>query len=772
MQTKKNRDSNHITSNIKNTVQKKEKKSETSKNNPFENALARAEGNPFENALIGPTVQAKLSIGQANDQYEKEADKIADQVVSMPQSQAIQAKCIPYSAQQGSIQKQSLASQITPLSSGFAQKKCAACTEEEQIQGKFVQMFGGNNTASSQLEGQINGSKGGGNPMDAQTLNSMNNSFGTDFSGVRIHTGNTSVQMNQELGAKAFTVGNDIHFNQGEYNPESQQGKRLLAHELVHTVQQGATQTLAKKDKNSTPSTSIQKSTHTSIIQKDGIEDKVLEELDSRGKDKTPANGYDPQTLKHLGKTLSDDRFKSSFGVDGLGTDLIQDIVRDVKKVYDYTKEGQREAVDRIENEMNKQIKKDESNTAMMLALVSAVTAFIPVASAANIAYIERRFQASLPKGVRLKELKILPKYAQTLKDWSADPLRGAISPALTLASKFIPGRDAVKWKEDVGTVNDKLSELSAYTIHALVLRMAQQQPETPNGEAANVSSQELGILRGAIHREVLRLMFAEYFQANFFDNNVQTGIKEYARNEFLKKIIFQGTKVGSNWRGNKIIDQNNKENSSDVADYALRAIGGQSELAKTLKNPFEYAFYALDNRIKAWGLELNITDQYTQSLSTTGVFGQHNWKLPVKVTNINKFRAMLSTSDRRSWLSGGRYTYSPVSGPIKDINDQNPGKSESMLGLPHAYNHPLFDFPKLSVSNISVKTNTKFITSAESGKIKDFTHFWIEFEASGNGRVSMERVTRSTGYGNGIGSISFKKEQSMNGLSKILVTI
>ena len=67
----------------------------------------------------------------------------------------------------------------------------------------------------------------------------MNSAFGADFSKVRIHTGDEAVQMNKELKAQAFTHGNHIYFNQGKYNPNSLQGKHLLAHELTHTIQQG-----------------------------------------------------------------------------------------------------------------------------------------------------------------------------------------------------------------------------------------------------------------------------------------------------------------------------------------------------------------------------------------------------------------------------------------------------------------------------------------------------------------------------------------------------
>ena len=66
----------------------------------------------------------------------------------------------------------------------------------------------------------------------------MNRSFGNDFSDVKIHVDSDAVQMNQNLGAKAFAHGNDIYFNEGKYSPNSSEGKGLLAHELTHTIQQ------------------------------------------------------------------------------------------------------------------------------------------------------------------------------------------------------------------------------------------------------------------------------------------------------------------------------------------------------------------------------------------------------------------------------------------------------------------------------------------------------------------------------------------------------
>lgn len=98
----------------------------------------------------------------------------------------------------------------------------------------------GTEVGTTSIESQLNSSKGGGSPLNGNVQTQMESGFGTDFSNVRVHTDSTAVQMNKNLGAQAFTHGRDIYFNEGKYNPESDSGKHLLAHELTHTVQQGA----------------------------------------------------------------------------------------------------------------------------------------------------------------------------------------------------------------------------------------------------------------------------------------------------------------------------------------------------------------------------------------------------------------------------------------------------------------------------------------------------------------------------------------------------
>jgi hypothetical protein len=114
--------------------------------------------------------------------------------------------------------------------------------KEEETQTKpLIQRKGEPTTQpSSDIQERLNSTKGAGHPLPESTQFFMEDRFGSDFSNVRVHTDDTAVQMSQEIGAQAFTHGRDVYFNAGKYDPGSSQGRNLLAHELTHTVQQGA----------------------------------------------------------------------------------------------------------------------------------------------------------------------------------------------------------------------------------------------------------------------------------------------------------------------------------------------------------------------------------------------------------------------------------------------------------------------------------------------------------------------------------------------------
>jgi hypothetical protein len=100
--------------------------------------------------------------------------------------------------------------------------------------GAVVQRLRGDEDLRSVEEAR----SGGGGPIDGPTRVQMEQSFGTDFSDVRVHTGGAADSSARQLGAHAYTVGSDIVFANGRYEPGTEDGQRTLAHELTHVVQQ------------------------------------------------------------------------------------------------------------------------------------------------------------------------------------------------------------------------------------------------------------------------------------------------------------------------------------------------------------------------------------------------------------------------------------------------------------------------------------------------------------------------------------------------------
>lgn len=164
-----------------------------------------------------PNIQAKLAIGSVNDPLEHEADAVADRVMRMP------APDVGISSDAAGLRR-----------------KCAACEEDEgplQRLAAGPQAAGAGDAAPPIVHDVI---RSGGVPLDPATHDFMQSRFGRDFGDVRIHTGESAARSAEAVGARAYTVGRDVVFGAGQYQPQADSGRRLLAHELVHTVQQDA----------------------------------------------------------------------------------------------------------------------------------------------------------------------------------------------------------------------------------------------------------------------------------------------------------------------------------------------------------------------------------------------------------------------------------------------------------------------------------------------------------------------------------------------------
>jgi hypothetical protein len=104
----------------------------------------------------------------------------------------------------------------------------------------IVQREGEEDLESADVSGVVqDGLAGGGQALDEETKSSMEPHFGVNFDKVRIHTDSRASDSSESMAARAYAVGTDIAFRSGEYNPSNSEGKKLLAHELTHVVQQG-----------------------------------------------------------------------------------------------------------------------------------------------------------------------------------------------------------------------------------------------------------------------------------------------------------------------------------------------------------------------------------------------------------------------------------------------------------------------------------------------------------------------------------------------------
>ncbi|RCJ20451.1 hypothetical protein A6S26_26350 [Nostoc sp. ATCC 43529] len=227
--------------------------------------------------------QTKLTINQPGDMYEQQADTVAHEVVGklgqLENHQSIERQEMP---QEEELQMKPLASSITPVvqreeipeeeeeelqmksldNSTLQRESLPEEEEEEELQMKsldnstlqreslpeeeeelqmkpMVQRRGeAGMAANPDLEASINQARGSGQAMADNIREPMEQAFGADFSGVKVHTDSQSDLLNQSIQARAFTTGQDVFFRQGEYNPGSRGGQELLAHELTHVVQQ------------------------------------------------------------------------------------------------------------------------------------------------------------------------------------------------------------------------------------------------------------------------------------------------------------------------------------------------------------------------------------------------------------------------------------------------------------------------------------------------------------------------------------------------------
>lgn len=194
-------------------------------------------------AGAGASIQAKFRVNQPGDRCEQEADSVADRVMRMA---------------------------VSPNAGGCAgrlQRKCDRCDEDKMIvQRKAAR---GQVAAPGVVHDALNSP---GQPLDSSTRSFMESRFGYDFSGIRVHSDDLAARSAHGVNALAYTVGHHVVFGHGQYIAGDGASQRLLAHELTHTIQQGAAPTLPSNSNRIAVARGIE---HASTLQRQAAEERT-----------------------------------------------------------------------------------------------------------------------------------------------------------------------------------------------------------------------------------------------------------------------------------------------------------------------------------------------------------------------------------------------------------------------------------------------------------------------------------------------------------------
>lgn len=182
---------------------------------PIQRKAACACGGNCPNCRTNGMVQAKSNVSSPDDEYEQEADQTAEKIMRMSGENDYQDEI--------------------------------AGAEESDFDDEIIyrkeNSFSNNQNLTNSGKSDI--PKSNGHSLSRESKSFFEPRFGANFDAVKIHTDNESADFAEKINARAYTIGNSIGFAKGEYQPETEKGRFLLAHELTHVIQQRS-KTLAR----------------------------------------------------------------------------------------------------------------------------------------------------------------------------------------------------------------------------------------------------------------------------------------------------------------------------------------------------------------------------------------------------------------------------------------------------------------------------------------------------------------------------------------------
>ncbi|MEO1352807.1 MAG: DUF4157 domain-containing protein [Cyanobacteria bacterium J06635_15] len=267
---------------------------------------------------MGQPLQAKLTLGEPNDQYEQEADRVAQDVVQRINTPQVDTPLgLPQNAPRDPLQRyptETTAPLSPQLAPGAEPQVGRDITHEPLgIPAHVAQPLVLPQTPPSQIqadfESDLNAAKGGGSALEPGLRAKVEGAMGADFSGVKVHTAAAADQLNQAIQAKAFTTGQDVFFRRGAYEPGSRGGQSLIAHELTHVMQQNGAAVQRKS---------------SLLSPRSAAEMTSASEADREIQTKGETNGTHTAAATHTNKTRLSDALKT--GIEPLAGYSIDDV--------------------------------------------------------------------------------------------------------------------------------------------------------------------------------------------------------------------------------------------------------------------------------------------------------------------------------------------------------------------------------------------------------------------------------------------------------------
>ena len=183
-------------------------------------------------------VQTKLAVSKPGDPLEREADQFAERVIGGHSAQ-LSGGAAPEVQRQAdqqaepAVEREAAQPEEATEDAGEGEDEILP---EERAMGM---LWPKRDDATAAAVSARSIPRGGGQPLAVEMRSFMRDRTGVDFANVRIHADGQAAASASRIAARAYTVGNHIYFDQGQYQPASQAGRKLLAHELAHVVQQG-----------------------------------------------------------------------------------------------------------------------------------------------------------------------------------------------------------------------------------------------------------------------------------------------------------------------------------------------------------------------------------------------------------------------------------------------------------------------------------------------------------------------------------------------------